>query len=174
MNTIPTFEALSNSLSDPHKLHALTVHFPIAIAVIGLPLVFLLIINRGKNGWLRWAVVGLYVLALAVSVVAKESGEDAEDRIDLFVVSEVAVEQLGIHHELGEAVPLVLLPVPILLALTAIRKSKVRWAFLVLSLLASIGASGFIGITAYHGGALVYEHGMGVPATQIEPLYETD
>jgi len=140
----------------PDPLHPAVVHFPIVLMAF-LPLIALVVLWRLHDGArLRtWGWVTLTAaLVVAAGVVAQETGEDQEERVER-VVSKEAIEA---HHDAAHAFV------------------RVAWVVLGLSLVGF--APGFVGKSArlvtlagtlalaYFGwsagdlgGKLVYQHG---------------
>ena len=49
--------------SNPAIWHAINVHLPITLAIVGLPVLCVVAITRGKHRWMRWSTVALYAVA---------------------------------------------------------------------------------------------------------------
>lgn len=146
--------------------HAAVVHLPIGLAFVW-PVVDLVGLLLGRPA-VSWTGVGLLVACLVGSLVATATGQ-AE--YDAAYAAGFAVELLDTHADFASLVPWVLL------AVTAIRlwaPTKIGRAghgigiglgFLFLALVIQTGRT---------GGALVYEHGVGVapdraPAGELDP-----
>ena len=93
--------AMLESLSDPQRKHALMVHLPIAISVLGLLGLLVLAVSAGRLAGLRWVCVAVYLLGAALAWQAEETGEEAMDRLDTAVMTPEALEHLEAHEELG-------------------------------------------------------------------------
>lgn len=87
-------ENLAGLPAHPLVVHAAVVLVP--LAALGTVVIALWPAARRRIGWI---VVGLAVVGLIASWVAKESGESLEERVD----EDEAVEE---HTELGDAFPL--------------------------------------------------------------------
>lgn len=163
---LPSVDALWAVISDPRRLHAAMVHVPIALALV-LPLgmlTFLCLGGRSHVG--RWSLVVAYGLAAVCGWYAAESGEMAVQYEHAPASRSVeALELIELHERFGDVVPMILAGCAVLLVLTAIPGRAVRLTFLLLSLAASLGAAGWVGVTAHYGGELVYQHGVNTPAT---------
>lgn len=166
---IPDLSALSSMLrvlDDPRQLHAALVHVPIALAML-FPLgVLVLLCTGGRSHTLRWTLVVGYLLAAVAGWYAAEAGEMAVlyEHAPATRTAE-ALTTLERHEDMGDVAPIVLGVMGVLVMLTAIPKRLVRVLTLVVSLAGSVAAAGWIGLTAHHGGELVYVHGLNTPAT---------
>ncbi|MCC7407710.1 MAG: hypothetical protein IT442_06535 [Phycisphaeraceae bacterium] len=157
-------DMITELVNDPHRQHAALVHFPVAVAFLGLVLLIIFLINLGRSSALRWSIVAVYLLALIAAVLAMRAGHASEEHIvDQLKVqlTPAAQEILSDHEEMGEGVWMTLALPAILVAVSAVRPLRVAGA--VIALLAGLVAAGWIGYTAYLGGNLVYAHGVGVP-----------
>ena len=85
----------------PHPLHPAVVHFPIVLMLF-LPVLAAVVIWRLHDGAPRrlWGYVVLTAVLLVVSgVVAKETGEDQEDRVEQVLASE---QPLAAHEDAAD------------------------------------------------------------------------
>jgi len=76
----------------------------------------------------------------------------------------VESEALDRHENLGEGGWMWPTGVAVLLGLTFVRAPKVRLPAGLLALAAAVGVASWAALAGHTGGALVYEHGLGVPA----------
>lgn len=165
-------QAILESFRSPPRLHAMVVHLPVALALLGLLVLAALALTRGRSGTLRWLALSVYLLGAAMGYAAYATGERAEDHLgDIGVqLSGPALAEFNQHTEMGEIVWLFLAGAAALTALTAVNRPRVRAAAMALALAAGITAAGWVFVTAHHGGALVYVHGVGVgSATPVIP-----
>ncbi len=158
-------EDIFQSLADPQQKHAMMIHLPIAVSLLGVFGLAAMMITRGRSRALRWCCVGLYVLGGLAAWTAAEAGEEAMDRLDPAVMTQEALEHLEKHEEMGERVWLFLMLTGAIAAVSASRRNRVRTASLALALLAGFGTAAYTGVTSHHGGAMVYRHGVGVPTS---------
>ncbi len=149
-------------------LHAIAVHFPVALAVVGLPLVYLTAVMDSERDTLRWVTAGCYALLVIVAFLAVRTGEGAEAELPNYLPAEVwdAVDQ---HRWLGEWVWLPAALTTLFLVLSAVRVRWFRVTAISLAMLASLATAGWVAYTGHVGGTLVYEHGLGTPA--MEAMY---
>ncbi len=158
--------AMLDALDDPRHLHAILIHAPIAVAALFPVAVLVLVCSGGRSHVLRWTTALGYLAAAVLAWYAAEAGamavafEHAPD-----VRTAEALHVLERHESMGSKVPIILGVIGAMLVLTAIPKKIIRFPLLLLTLLASVAAAGWVGVTAYHGGELVYDHGVNTPAT---------
>ena len=142
----------------PDPLHPAVVHFPIALLIVGAGLATFAVIFR------RWALPAAVILVLgaAGAIVAVQTGEREEHRLPE-MTGEVH-EAFENHEHAGKKVRNFSL-VAALLALLSVLAARSRMLARLLAAATAVVAL----MTAYHvaqaghyGGALVYEHGVGV------------
>ena len=169
------FNAVRESMNDPQRWHAVTVHLPIVMGLLGVlllaALVTLMMIARAEQATsvLRWVTVAFYVAAATSAIVAERSGHDAADSsLADVLLTDDAQSALDAHREMAERAWLFFAGVAAVTAATALgKKHRLLQAGLgSVALTAAVATMGWISITAHHGGELVYEHGVGVPATE--------
>jgi len=159
--------AIIESLGDPQRKHAMMVHMPIAISVLGLLGLLALSVTSGRSATLRWCCVAVYLLGAGLAWSTAEAGDEAMDRLDTTVMTSTALEHLETHEEMGEWVWAWFAATGVIATLTVI-ESESRWwrpTVVLTSVLAGAGAAVYTGIVSHHGGAMVYQHGVGVPTS---------
>jgi uncharacterized membrane protein len=139
------------------NLHPLTVHFPIALAVVALVFQTGARLFAARRWAQQWAVVGHWALWIAAlsAVVAVFFGWQAFNSVDHDAAGHLA---MLVHR--AWAVPSAAALV-VLAAWDAWRQPAERanpWWFVALL----AGAVAALGATAWHGAGLVYRHGLGV------------
>ena len=144
----------------PHTLHAMMVHLPIAIGMLGPFLLLWLIMSRAKSEAVRWLIVCIYAIGVVTSVLAMQSGHAAAQQAGVSGRVAMAVHE---HEEMGEKVWAFMAGCAVLTALSTIAWKPVRWSAIVLAVFLSVFTLGWIAITGHLGGVLVYEHGVGLP-----------
>ncbi len=153
--------------SRPNEWHAMVVHFPVVISVLGVGLALLLLVTLGRSHWVRWLTVALYAVGVVAALTAMDAGHDAAEHIHAMHVklSPQAAAMLRQHAEMGKKVWIFMALTTVLAALTAIPKKPVRITLVVLALVASLSTAGWVAVTGHYGGTLVYQYGVGAPAT---------
>jgi len=169
------FQSMQQTLNSSQALHAATVHLPIAAAVFGVLLLIALLLSAGKNDGLRWATILVFALGAAAGFFAMESGEDAMRQLSPVAheLSDAASQDLEQHEEMGEKVWGLLALTAGLVALSALKRPWVRITALSLASVAAVTTLIWVGVTAHHGGQLVYRHGAGVPDSPNNNVSET-
>jgi hypothetical protein len=145
----------TNLLPDP--LHAAVVHLPMALAVL-LPLaalVALVAIKRGAAPRPTWGVMVLMVaLLIGSGLVAKETGEDGEDRVEQ-LVPETALEA---HEEAADRF-LVVGAVVLVLSLVGLRRDRLGGGARIAATLGTIAVLAAGWSVGHAGGELTYRYG---------------
>lgn len=151
--------SLLETFNYPPTLHALVVHFPIVLALLGVPLVLLvLLLPRWRGG--LWAAVVLYVAVAGAGYLAMGTGEAAREIVPPTVSAEAGA-LIDSHEAWGETIWIAALVTAVLLLLGAVLHERVRLICLLLALASSLATAGITGVTAHRGGRLVYVHGVG-------------
>ncbi len=163
---VATLQAMLQALKDPRQLHAIVGHLPIAVAAF-FPLLLLVQLGTGNRSHvLRWTTVVGYFAAAVVGWYATESGHMAVAWEHAAVArTPEALAVLETHEKMGDIVPIALAVVGVLMVLTAIPRKLVSIPVLVLALAAGCATAVWVGVTAHHGGTLVYMHGFNTPAS---------
>jgi len=147
------------------NLHALAVHFPVALLPVALLLDLGCLLVRGKV-WLDRSTTTLYVIGTAAAAAAFVTGRLAAQGATGLPGDAGAV--LADHGDLGL---LTLIAYGIVTGLRAIVSwlGREDWRikvgfFRLLALIASVSALVLLVLTADRGAALVYQHGLGQTA----------
>lgn len=143
----------------PDPLHPAVVHLPIALAVL-LPLFAVgtaVAVHRGARSRVAWSItVTLAGALLGSGLVAKETGEDQEDRVEQ-VVPETA---LHAHEEAADRF-LVAAAAVFLVSLLGLRRDRVGRGARLVTVAGSVGVLVAGWAVGQAGGELVYRHGAG-------------
>lgn len=162
-------ETLLTGISLPN-LHPLVVHFPIALLVTALFFDLLALISRGRR-WLDHGATLLYCLAAIGAAAAWFTGLRAADT--MWSMPGAAQAALSEHQDLGlytMAATIVMTAFRLFVAWLSRKDTRTQLGlFRLAAIVASFAVVFLAGLTADHGGALVYQHGMGVEATAQTP-----
>ncbi len=160
---LPSFNDVFKSFEDPQRLHAIIVHIPIAVAVLGLILTLGVALTGSKASGLRWTTIFIFLLGTLSALWASHTGEEAEHHLPVKPVGEVH-EVLEKHKQLAEYFWVSLAATGFLLLLSTVRVTWFRSVTLVFALLASVASVAWVGAIGHYGGELVYRHSVGVPS----------
>ena len=141
-----------------HPIHPMLIVFPLGLWVFG----FLCYIVYRANGLPSWRGASLYAMAGGIigAVAAAVPG-----LIDLLSLSRSRIWSVGVAHMISNVTALALFAIAFGIGIS---RSEPATATLVLSILGLIA----VGIGGWLGGALVYEHGVGVDARQRQEVQE--
>src|SRR4051812_42371388 len=147
--------------------HAINVHLPLMLAMVGLPLVAILAITRGRHRNFRWALFGFYVLLVLSALYAVHTGEQAMRALSSNI-SVAASKRVELHESMARAIWIFGSVTALFLLLVNIPRVWARQTFLVLALMASLATTGWVALTGHFGGTAVYHYGLGTPASEFE------
>jgi hypothetical protein len=141
----------------PNPLHAAIVHLPMALAVL-LPLaavLALVAIKRGAAPRPTWGVMVLMVaLLIGSGLVAKETGEDGEDRVEQ-LVPDTALEA---HEDAADRF-LVVGAVVLVLSLIGLRRDRLGGGARIAATLGTVAVLAAGWSVGHAGGELTYRYG---------------
>jgi len=152
--------------SDPHARHAMLVHFPIVLGLLGVVPLLGLAFYKFNCRSMACACILWFVLASIGAGLAAGAGEEAEHSAEEVMPPLTSVEEAALHEheELGEGGWRWPLIPAVLAAFTLIPRRPVRIAAGIAAIVASLGVALWVANTAHHGGKLVYTYGVGVPS----------
>src|SRR4051812_6905009 len=153
---------------NPAVWHAINVHLPIVLAILGLPLVCLLAITRGKSRGLRWGVVFFYAAVTVAAWFTVQTGERAMGALPP-TISAAAAQRVELHERLAVKLPILAAATTFFLLLATIPRRWARQTFTTLGLVMSVLTAGWIAVTAHSGGLAVYDFGLGTVAMNAPP-----
>ncbi len=162
MNPLGSF---ADAFNDPHARHALLVHIPIALALLGILPALAWLVTGARQRTLALVASCCFAIASAGAALAAEAGEDAAESVEKAGLTTVEKQALEKHEELGEngwVWPLI--PCVVLLLAGFPQKGGLRLGLGALGVLAGAGVGVWVALTGHAGGQLVYTHGLGVPA----------
>jgi len=152
------------AMNNPQMRHAALVHFPVVLSIVGAVLALLSALWKGKNATLRWTAFGVFVALIGAALLAKDSGEDAENELKgPFAAAPAVSELIDEHEEMAEKVWIMAIGGAVFIGLSAIKKKGAQLTFAWLAVGVTGFTAGWVGLTAHHGGELVYGHGAGAP-----------
>jgi uncharacterized membrane protein len=159
------YQEMMQTFRDPHALHAMLVHIPLALAVLGLlPLAFLAA-TKFKSGPLKLLCIAWFLIASGGAFMAANTGEEAEDGVEAFrVLTPEQSAAMHDHEELGENGWIWALIPAGLVAATFVPKRRIAVPAGILAMVAAGGVTVWAVLTGHAGGRLVYIHGLGVPS----------
>lgn len=141
----------------PNPLHPAVVHLPVALAVL-LPvftLAALWLIRRGAPARATWSMlVGVLGVTVVSSFVAKQTGEQQEDRVE-----QVVPEQAIHGHEEGAELFIVVTAGVFALGLAGLVNGRTGRAARVATAIGTLGILGAGWNVGHSGGMLVYRDG---------------
>lgn len=150
-------------LSEPSMMHAAMVHLPIALSVFGVPVLIAALFFQ-KIRTLRILALAIYATALVTSLLAEQTGEGARAILSN-TLSTTIWELLDEHEQLGGLIKYTSGLAAIALLLSMIELKTWRECMLLIATCGAIATSVLAAGAAHLGGMLVYEHGVGMPAS---------
>lgn len=158
------------TFSKPQILHAMAVHFPIVLAILGIPLVYLCTVVSTERNVLLWVALACYAILTATSFLATQSGHAAAALAPANLGNEAGT-LLRRHEMTASKVWIFGAGMSILLILGFIRIRAVRVTVMALAMVGSLATGGWVAVVAHFGGSMVYLHGVGTPAMsrQVSP-----
>lgn len=158
-----TPQDLLEAFSNPAMRHAMLVHFPVVLSVIGIVFAALAAALGERSRALRFTALGVYLALVASSLTARYSGEAAEEAVE-GSLSEAGHEELEAHEAHGKNVWLWPAGVSLLIGVSFLKPRAVRLGAGWIAVAVGILAADQIAHTADHGGRLVYKHGAAAAA----------
>lgn len=141
-------------ISSTH-LHAMVIHFPIALLIIGfLSELFGYLI---KKPFFNQAAFYLLILGTFGTIIAYLSGDAAGEGIEEGTLGKA----IGMHQEAATVTLWLAIFTSLLYVAILFFKFQNKW-FKLISILLFAAVIGAVTRTAYLGGQLVYKHGAGV------------
>lgn len=150
---------LLEAWGDPMMRHAMTVHFPVVLSIIGIPFAIAAAV-ASRQAALRWTVLAVYVVLTVSAFVARNTGKDAEHVVE-GSLDEAGHDELEAHEEHGENLWLLPAGMCALVGVSFAGNRKVRLAASWLAVAGGVLVAERVAHTAHHGGRLVYVHNAG-------------
>lgn len=152
--------------NNPPMIHAFAAHFPIAMGVLGIPVLFLCAVTQMKNTTLRWLTFGGYALMSLVSFGTVITGEAAYAGLPATLPPQVQ-RAIDLHQTLAETVWILAALTAVLVLFCAVKTEKLKAAMTMLAVIAGIVTGVWVCVTGYYGGALVHQHRIGTSGTPM-------
>src|SRR5688572_25444432 len=123
--------------NNPPLWHAINVHLPLALGLLGVPLACAVAIIRARRPALRWGAVMFYVALVLAAWLATMTGEKALEALPN-VLPAGASEQVNHHEWMARQLWIFAAATALLLALSAIPRRWARQTFATLAVVASV------------------------------------
>jgi uncharacterized membrane protein len=150
----------------PNPLHPAIVHFPIVLIFLGALLSTLSIFTR-RGALPQFTAVALVLAACAAQIAINTGGDQADAVLKRMPEAKPLIL---VHAEWAEWVRnvTVVAAISAVLALTFYRAAKVRRVLAFITTVIAGAACYCVYQAAAHGGAMVYQHGVGVLPSKVE------
>ncbi len=158
-----TPQDIVETFGNPAMRHAMLIHFPVVLSVAGIVLAVLAAALGGRTRALRWTALGVYLALLCSALVARYSGEAADEAMEGSLTEE-GDQELEAHEGHGHNLWIWPAAVTALLGASLLPHKAVRLGAAWLAVGVSVRAADRVAHTAYHGGRLVYLHGAAAPS----------
>lgn len=154
--------SILEAVQHPPMLHAMVVHFPIVLAMLGVPVVVLCLMFIHRGNGCRWAALAVYVLLAVSALVVVETGERARDLVPNDLGPDVwsLIEK---HEEMADVLWFFGAVTAGFLAISLVKTPWVRISATIPALAAAVATAVWVSFLAHNGGLLVYHHGVGTP-----------
>jgi len=158
------FEAVQR----PELLHAMVVHFPVVLAVLGVPLAAITAVLSRKR-LLLWVTVGFFAALTLIAWAAMLTGEKAREAAPASLTAEVW-PRIEAHEAAAEKVWVASAVTALLALLTLIPRARMQQVIRGMMVLAAFTTAGVVGITGHRGAMLVYQYGVGTKALALSAV----
>lgn len=159
--------------TDPQRLHAAVVHLPVAMALLGIPLVYLTAISQSDKETLRWLTLGWYALLIPLALLGQWTGERAYDEAPTSTLPKAVMDQVLRHEEMAEYIWMFAAATAVLVAVSTLNIRWFRMIVMSLAMVSSLATGVWVSVTGHLGGDLVYTHGVGTPGVILTQPAET-
>ncbi len=159
--------------NDPAMRHAMVIHFPIVLAVLGVPVLLAAAILERYRTSLRVASVVMYALLALSAFVGRGSGQDAEEAVEASL-DDAGEAILEAHESLGIWVWVFGGAVAAIAAAGFARPRALQVGAAWAAAAGGIFTAAWTANTADHGGRLVYLHGAGTRGALANQPASTD
>ena len=160
---------LTRVLESPHALHAASVHLPISLALLGLPLAFAAVLAPKRWPRARLFAGAFFFFASVVALFAALTGERAAS--ELVALANEEIETVVAHHRLlGFSISALALVTSILLTASHLLSRSGCRILAGLAALNTLALAAVALFTGSSGGQLVYGFGIGTPIVGVDGL----
>mgnify|MGYP000601512415 CR=1 FL=1 len=149
-------------LDNPHIIHALAVHVPVAMALLGVLLALMCAVTQMKNAPLRRLAIGWYAIMAAISLLTILTGERTLGDIPGSVSAEIR-NTVATHRMFGENIWIAALFTTLIAIFCGAKRDNIRNTFTVLMVMASLATMAWTSAAAWYGTTLIYRDGVGSP-----------
>lgn len=163
---------LSATWADPASRHALLVHAPVLLPWLAAVAIAVGLALKAKFRAPAIVAAGLLLAASIAAGLAAGAGETSIERVRAAASPPLTAAEndaLTRHENLGEGGWMWPAGAAILCGVSAALRGRGRLPVAVFALGATAGVCGWSALTGHTGGAVVYTHGLGVPARQLGP-----
>jgi len=159
------------TLKDPAARHAMLVHLPIIVGVMGLLPLIALAFTRFRSPALKAVIILTYLIGAAGAFLAADAGADSKGILSAVSPPLTPAEQADLHdhEELGENGWIWMLIPAALTGASFLKKNPLRIAAGSLAIAGACGILIWAAKTGQAGGRLVYTDGLGVPHRSALP-----
>jgi uncharacterized membrane protein len=159
--------SLLDAWSDPHTRHAMLVHLPLALGLLGVIPLLALAYGGFRSEPLRRVSIGLFLFLSFGAWMAAQAGHEALESIRRgAALSDGEVAVLEVHEWRGQSAWMWPLLPAALVAVAGTGGRVTRVAAGSASVAAGLGVAAWFCVIGHAGGQLVYAHGLGVPTRQ--------
>ncbi|MBI2435860.1 MAG: hypothetical protein HYV26_23645 [Candidatus Hydrogenedentes bacterium] len=153
---------LTRVLESPHALHAASVHLPMSLAILGLPLILIAVLAPRRWPGMRLSAAAYFFFTGLIALAASITGQRAA--AELVALANKEIETVVAHHRiLGFSIVALPLVTAVLLLGSHFRAGaggRIAGGLAALNALALAAVVLFAGSS---GGRLVYGYGIGTP-----------
>ena len=158
---------LTKVLESAHATHAASVHLPISLGLIGLPLVIVAVVVPRRWPGLRMFAAIFYLVTCLILAAAAFTGQRAA--AELVALANERIETVLAHHrQLGLTATALPLVTSVFLFASQYRQRSGRTIFAGLATLSAFALAVLVLYAGSSGGRLVYGFGIGTPVAGVD------
>jgi len=153
---------------DPQMLHAALAHLPIALVILGVPLLLWDVIRRPKSLTMNFILLLAYSAASGFAYWSVQVGEQAKAELPNILPAEVW-NQVNLHADIAGRVWILCAVTAVTLLPTFLKqRARLRFAARTVALVMGLVTMLWTWRAGHEGGKLVYTYGVGTPALEIQ------